>query len=320
MGIVGGGEVALKVHMPVLLAADRVRIAYVADVSEDAVRRARRMYRVPAHVAGTPAALDGLGPVDACLVSVPVGARMPYYEHLSERGIAVYAEKPVTTTSAGLRRLDELYSRERFACGMQRRFYANVGLIVEAVRSGWFGRLRGVDVREGARTTATGVDWSFRDRPELSGGGILMDLGIHALDLLQMLVPEEDARVLDQEIVFDEGIDRDVRLALGLGDVEARVELSWLRPIGTSLRVRFDACSLVTSAAPSGEVRLVDAHGALRSTLTATAGATTLPGAVARAWDSFLGREAAGMLALDLDSLAPTVELIERVYAAEVVR
>src|SRR5204863_1934413 len=100
------------------------------------------------------------------------------------------------------------------------------------------------------------------------------DLGTHALDLIYLLTGTDQAAVLDQEILLDEGTDRDVRLRLAFGDVEVDVMLSWLRNLGTTLRADFDACSLITSAGPASDVRLLGADSRPQSTLTATEGAT----------------------------------------------
>ncbi|MDQ6949654.1 MAG: Gfo/Idh/MocA family oxidoreductase [Actinomycetota bacterium] len=312
---------ATLVHLPVLLTEPGIRVIYVADISEPAVHRAARTHGC------TPLVLDvgdmaSLPHSDMVLLSVPVGARSPYYKQLAEHSTAVYAEKPVATTVEGAIILQGLFPDHLIACGFQRRYYANFGLLRRAVSEGWFGNLRAVVVSEGARTGATGVDWSFREIRQLSGGGILMDLGCHSLDLMQILTGTAKFEILEQQLTLDDEVDREVDLSLRCystegNEVALRLTLSWLRPIPNMFRLDFDTCSLITTGRPDAQVGIIS-KGSQQTAVSLGSDlglATTVNGAIRLAWRSLLRSATSGdPCPLSVASCLSTVDLIDQVY------
>ena len=58
------------------------------------------------------------------------------------------------------------------------------------------------------------------------GGGVLMDLGCHSLDLAIYISGATDAIPVTQRFVFDEGVDRQVDAHLALRTASARA--NWI--------------------------------------------------------------------------------------------
>ena len=230
VGIVGAGEITSRIHLPVLTACDGIRIAYVTDKNAHAARAVGEGYKLAAIT--MPANIEELPVTDVALLAVPVSARAPYYELFARRKTAVLAEKPLAISGADAERICAMYPDYALACGFQRRSFATAVIARRAVAEKWFGTLRGVQVSEGSLTTKTGVDSHFYDQPS-AGGGVLMDLGCHSLDLAMYISGASAAILGEHRFVFDGDIDREVEARLALetpdGPCSLHYLVTWLR-------------------------------------------------------------------------------------------
>jgi predicted dehydrogenase len=318
IGIIGAGAMALDVHIPVLLARRDARIAWVADVSPAALRRAQQRYGLRGPLlAGKPSELP---PSDAVLLALPVGVRTPYHQELSRRECRVYVEKPFARTREEALAILQAYAVGRLACGYQRRLYSSTDSLRQLVAEGKYGRVRRVRVREGALTMATGMSSNFRDNPELSGGGVLIDLGSHGIDLAFHITGTSSAHILSQCLIFDSGVDRDVTLRAVLAGaqepVELLVELSWLRDRGREFVVEFEHAKARVGVNAVDQVE-VSVNGSVATAAPAPerymGGSVWAP--VSRAWSLLLsGRTCDRLGALDPNTCVPAVSLIEQTY------
>ncbi len=231
VGVVGAGEVVSRIHLPVLSACEGVRPAYVADRNPEAARVVARSFgAVPVTVTDD---LDALPATDVVLLAVPARARMPYYELFARRGTKVLAEKPLATCLRDAERACALYPDYALACGFQRRSYTTAQLARLLVAENWFGPLKSISVSEGALTTKTGTNFRFYDEAG-SGGGVLMDLGCHSLDLAIYISGASEVAIAEQRFVFDQEVDREVQARMVLrtpsGECELDYFVTWLRP------------------------------------------------------------------------------------------
>jgi predicted dehydrogenase len=325
VGIVGAGEIVSRTHLPVLTACEGIRIDYVADTKFEAARSLAGSYKLrPVAVAND---LSELPQTDIVLLAVPVTARWPYYELFAKRGTGVLAEKPLAAGIADAEQICILYPEHSLACGFQRRTYASVALAKLLVAEKWFGQLRSMSVSEGALTTKTGADSRFYD-DAASGGGVLMDLGCHSLDVAIYISNASRAIPVRQRFVYDRGVDREVEAHLTLitadGECDLDYFVSWLQPARNTVELHFENCLLSLSCRPSQEIEIRgnkdrrSNSNAVRSTLTANrGGASTVYQAFYLEWIAFLdsmrNRQASKLSAR---SCLPTVRAVEDLYKA----
>lgn len=322
VGIVGAGEVVSGVHLPVLSAMRaRVCVEYVADISAIAASRVGTAYQ--SRAVALNGNLDQLPVTDVVLIATPVGVRDSYYELFASRGTAVLAEKPAVRDLSELHQLQRIYPAERFAVGFQRRTYASSVLVEQLIRDETLGPLRDVTVQEGARTTGTGGSQGFMEDPSLSGGGILMDLGSHGIDLACQLSLATASTVKSAAGLLDEQVDREVDLTVTLetprGSVELDVGLSWLDFRAGTTRFGFDRGAAVVSSKPGQPVRLLSVDDEVIGELLPPAGpaigALTVHQACYLVWESFLdGLAGISPPRLGLATISPAVQLIESSY------
>jgi predicted dehydrogenase len=106
-----------------------------------------------------------------------------------EAGAHVLVEKPGATTAESARALERAAAdRGRVVkVGFNHRFHPGIARCVEEARSGAYGDVMFVRGRYG-HGGRVGYEQEWRARRELSGGGELMDQGMHLLDLCHWLV------------------------------------------------------------------------------------------------------------------------------------
>jgi myo-inositol 2-dehydrogenase / D-chiro-inositol 1-dehydrogenase len=191
VGVVGCGRVAREGHLPALSRLGEVEVTAIADQD-------------PLRLEGVGASLDGahrhrdhvalLGDpaVDAVAVCVPAEHHVEVAQAAVEAGKHVLLEKPPALSLDQWDRLAAavLEADVRLMLGMSMRWHSTFRAARDLVRTGRLGELRGV------RTVLTN-DWLQQpDAPEWRterrrGGGALVEMGIHHLDLWRFLLDAE---------------------------------------------------------------------------------------------------------------------------------
>jgi oxidoreductase len=131
------------------------------------------------------------GDADLALVAVPNHAHAPIARSLLKRGFATFVEKPVclTTTEANMLAEAEQEGAGLLLAGSASRYRADVVELVKLVPQ--LGRVRNVDLAwERARGVPLSQGW-FTNRAQ-AGGGVLLDLGWHLLDILDEIIGPVD--------------------------------------------------------------------------------------------------------------------------------
>jgi predicted dehydrogenase len=136
--------------------------------------------------------LDGLPrETQAALVAVPNALHAPIVVELLKRGIHVLCEKPMATTIEECQRMVQA-AHDRgtvLMIGHHKRFVPSIHKAKELLEEGRLGRIHTVNGSMGLpRTWRSRTDF-YQDRA-LAGGGVLMDNGVHLIDLVLWLVGE----------------------------------------------------------------------------------------------------------------------------------
>jgi predicted dehydrogenase len=179
LGFLGVGWIG-RHRMEAIARDGAAEIAAIADAEPEARDAACAMAPGAAALDGLDALLDS--GLDGLVIATPSALHAEQAEAALARGMAVFCQKPLARTAAetrgviaAARRADRLLDVDlsyRRTQGMQR--------IRELVSGGGIGEVYAVDL---VFHNAYGPDkpW-FRD-PVLSGGGCVIDLGIHMVDL-----------------------------------------------------------------------------------------------------------------------------------------
>jgi predicted dehydrogenase len=145
-------------------------------------------------------------------------------ERALESGAHVLVEKPAAVSSAQVERLIECQraSGRLVKVGFNHRFHPGIARAAEEVHSGRHGELMYVRGRYG-HGGRLGYDREWRAQPARSGGGELVDQGMHLLDLTHWLAgPLELQSALLRTHFWDTPVEDNA--ALILGDTRSRTD------------------------------------------------------------------------------------------------
>jgi len=240
LAVIGCGAVVEQFHGPALSAlADCGEVEVVALCDPDAARLSALAGAFPR--AATLTSLTGVRATrpDLALVASPAGLHADQTITLLDAGIHVLCEKPIAARAADAERMIAAAARARrvLAVGLFRRFFPSVRLVRDLVLSGRLGAFE-----SGAIVESGGFHWPFRStsafQPELTPGGILLDLGVHVFDLLTWWFP--DIRVTAYEDDAMGGAEATAVATLQLFRAPLTVRLSRDWPVAGRYELRFE--------------------------------------------------------------------------------
>lgn len=179
VGFLGVGWIG-RHRMEAMLATGAVEAVAVADPSPEMAAEALKL----APGAAAAENLDGLLALglDGLSIATPSALHAAQAIHALERGVAVFCQKPLGRTAAETRAaVDAARAADRLlAVDLSYRHAAAAQAVREQVRSGALGRIGVVDL---VFHNAYGPDKPWFYDAAQSGGGCLLDLGVHLIDL-----------------------------------------------------------------------------------------------------------------------------------------
>lgn len=186
LGLVGFGKLVRDYYLPALRGLPGARVVAVADPLPDSRRAASQHLPGAALYAGHRAMLDGAG-IDGVLVASPPSTHFEVWSEAAARGLPSFVEKPLLL-SAQLARL-AIRDEPRLMVDFNRRFWPAYGRVRDLVRQ----RALGAPVHLEFVLHLDVLGWSnvTRHRLDLIEGGLLHDLGCHAIDLALEVVGQE---------------------------------------------------------------------------------------------------------------------------------
>lgn len=179
LGFLGVGWIGRN-RMEAIRQTDVVEIVAIADASPEMATEAVRLVGQAEQVSTLDDLLD-VG-VDGVVIATPSAMHAEQSIRALERGAAVFCQKPLGRTAAEvLAVVDAARSADRLlGVDLSYRFTEAMRHIRELIRSGGLGRVYAADL---VFHNAYGPDKSWFYDPALSGGGCVMDLGVHLVDL-----------------------------------------------------------------------------------------------------------------------------------------
>jgi predicted dehydrogenase len=227
VGIVGCGAVTERYHLPALLASPDVQIAGCADVT---LSRARAIAQSCGTDLAVSSHLDLLGLIDLAVIAVPNAFHEQVAVDLLRSGVHALVEKPMARSAAECDSMIAAASRAGavLAVGHDFRYFPVAGYARDLLASGLLGEVRRVNVQQSA-----GGRWPYASTAALlpsAGGGVLIDFGVHLLDLLLWWLG--DLRPLAYQDDAAGGVETECELELELpGGAPVRIDLSRSRSL-----------------------------------------------------------------------------------------
>ncbi len=126
--------------------------------------------------------------VDAVYIATPPGTHCEYALRVAAAEKPAYIEKPMARSSSECDRMVQGFAAAKLPLyvAYYRRRLPRFLDVADRIRDGSLGTITGVDYRLGMPRHRLVAGWRFDSA--LSGGGIFLDMGSHALDLLDFLL------------------------------------------------------------------------------------------------------------------------------------
>ena len=188
-GVVGCGSIASKV-IPAIIEAENSRLIAVMSRSMDKARRFAEKYGASRYYDDLSLLLRD-GDVDAVYISTPTFLHASQTIMAAEAGKHVLCEKPMAMNLDECLRMVDACRRNgvKLMIGHHMRFKPDNRMIREIIEHGRIGRVTHIRAQHSTWYKPEPTAW--RMIPKLGGGGSLMDLGVHCIDLLRFLLGSE---------------------------------------------------------------------------------------------------------------------------------
>jgi predicted dehydrogenase len=191
IGLLGCGQIARAVHLPVLRGLPDARVAAIAESNDAALAAAAAMVPDASRFSDYQELIRS-GGLDAVVICLPPHLHAPSAIAAFEAGLHVYLEKPLAPTASEGARVLEAWRRAGTVgmIGFNFRFHPQVERIRQRVRAGEVGTVLGV------RTVFSILPHEIPEwkRTRALGGGVLLDLASHHVDLVHHLLGEPVVR------------------------------------------------------------------------------------------------------------------------------
>ena len=200
VGIIGLGRMGM-LHLMNCQKIETVKVVAAADSSKRALKKAKaagvdKLYKDYHEL------LNHASDIDAVVISLPNFLHFECIQLALENGLDVFTEKPMANTVDECHKIVKMAekSRGKFMVGHCMRFLDAIEKMKKNLERGIIGRLEVATIEEvingpfsHPRVPAPVSDWWFD--PEKSGGGALLDIGYHMIDLFRFFAG-------DSKVVF----------------------------------------------------------------------------------------------------------------------
>lgn len=188
--VIGLGRQMTKDHIPSILRRHDLEIVAVVDKNLELAEQVGKKLHV-AYFAETKLAIDQTAP-HVALVSVPHNAYFEILKTLAENHVATLKEKPLAMTFEEGQKILNLYqaSNTYLQVCVQRRFsklYEKAKSLIDQV-----GVIYSIYIEYCLSLTAEDMKSGWRADKGMSGGGAVIDMGYHVIDLLTYILGAPD--------------------------------------------------------------------------------------------------------------------------------
>ena len=187
VGVIGGGIGRHHLHGYSLL-ADEVDIVALCDLDEARLKEVGDQYNIPWRYTDINEFLTS-GQVEAASVCLPNSLHAPISIVALAAGLHVLCEKPMAENGAAAQKIVEIAAQSpgKFMVCYNRRYRPDIQWLKAILRQGILGRIYQVKAGWVRETGIPGWQAWFTNK-QLSGGGPLIDLGVHMLDAVMWLL------------------------------------------------------------------------------------------------------------------------------------
>ncbi|MBQ7293698.1 MAG: Gfo/Idh/MocA family oxidoreductase [Clostridia bacterium] len=185
IAVIGCGRIANNAHFPAFAKMENLRVKYACDVIKEKAEAAKEKFDfVEQVITDYKVALED-SEVEAVYVLTPNYAHYTVTMDALRAGKHVFCEKPITVNyELSCEMAEEAKKQNKMLnIGVCNRYHKSVEMLEEMNREGKFGKLYHVYCSFRSFRSIPGLGGAFTTKAQ-SGGGVLIDWGVHFLDLI----------------------------------------------------------------------------------------------------------------------------------------
>ena len=185
IGVIGCGRIANNAHFPAFERIKDLRIKYACDVIKEKAEAIKKKYHIVENITTDYKDVLDDKEVDAVFILTPNYAHYEIAMAALKAGKHVFCEKPITVNyKLSCEMANEAKKQKKILnIGVCNRYHASVEKLEELNRNGEFGKIYHVYCSFRAFRSIPGLGGDFTNK-KVSGGGALIDGGVHFLDLI----------------------------------------------------------------------------------------------------------------------------------------
>lgn len=184
IAVIGCGRIARNAHLPSFSKMDSVRVKYACDILPEKAEKLQEKFPIIENVIRDYKIALADPEVDAVYVLTPNYAHYTITMDALKAGKHVFCEKPITVNYALSCEMAEEANRvgKMLNIGVCNRYNTSIEMLEQMNREGRFGSIYHVYCSFRSFRSIPGLGGAFTTKAQ-SGGGVLIDWGIHFLDL-----------------------------------------------------------------------------------------------------------------------------------------
>ena len=185
-GVIGCGGIAFRRTIPGLVLADNSNLIAVMDTNAEAAENVKKEFNAK-YAFTTVDELLAIDEIDAVYIATPVFCHKEQVLKAAAAGKHILLEKPMGLTLEDSIEIEK-FCKERgvkLGVGLMMRFNSLHEQVRDLIKSGKLGEI--VSMRAQFTCWYPEIEGAWRQEKALSGGGALIDLGLHCIDLLRYI-------------------------------------------------------------------------------------------------------------------------------------
>jgi predicted dehydrogenase len=192
-GVIGAGGIADRRTLPGMMLTKNASLAAVMEIEAGLAENLRKKYHAARAYVSAGDLLDDPA-VDAVYIASPVAVHYSQALAAAKAGKHILIEKPVALSLDEGKELAAICAEKQlqFSAGFMMRFHPCHRKLRELITGGGLGKI--VSLRAQLTCWYPEIPGAWRQDPALSGGGALMDMGIHCIDLIQHITGSRAVR------------------------------------------------------------------------------------------------------------------------------
>ena len=195
LAVIGCGRIANMAHFPAFAKMEGIRVKYACDLIREKAEKIKEEYPFVENVVTDYREVLADKEVDAVFVLTPNYSHYEITMAALQAEKHVMCEKPITVNyDLSCRMAEEAKKAGKILnIGVCNRYHKSVEMLEELNRQGRFGKIYHVYCSFRAFRSIPGLGGAFTTKAQ-SGGGVLIDWGIHFIDLILYILGDASIR------------------------------------------------------------------------------------------------------------------------------